>query len=289
MQSTTPVTPTVWLVVDGSSSMSSSFEGQSSRWVALRQTLMDPGGVVDSLQDSVRFGLVIYAGGDSADCVQLVTVQPALDNLSALSAQYPMNPVAQGTPTDKALDYVVTNLPVLNTGSLDATAGPVYVVLATDGQPNDNCGGGGRQSGATVEQRVVDITEEGTRSGMQMYVISMAGGDTRLQSHLEMVAAATASKTPPYAPSTRDDLIAAFRKVIGGASCLVSLNGKVEEGQECAGSVRLNSQALPCNKPDGWMLFDPSTVQLTGAACDMFLAQTSMVVASFPCEVFSPN
>jgi hypothetical protein len=53
--------------------------------------------------------------------------------------------------------------------------------------------------------------------------------------------------------------------------------------------VRLNSTALDCNKADGWMLINPSTVQLTGAACDMFLAQTSMVVASFPCEVFSPN
>ena len=288
MQSTTPVTPTVWLVVDGSSSMSSSFEGQSSRWVALRQTLMAPGGVVDSLQASVRFGLVIYAGGDSSDCVQLITVDPALNNLSTLSAQYPMNPVAQGTPTDKALEYVVNNLPVLNTGSLDANMGPVYVVLATDGQPNDNCAGS-RQSGATVEQRVVDATEEGTRNGMQMYVISMAGGDTRLQSHLEMVAAATASKTPPYAPSTKGDLISAFQKVIGSASCLVSLDGHVEQGKECAGSVQLNSTALQCNKADGWMLFDPSTVQLTGAACDMFLAHTSMVIASFPCEVFSPN
>src|SRR6201999_576929 len=104
MQSTTPVTPTVWLVVDGSSSMSSMF-GQGSRWLALRSTLMDPGGVVDALQASVRFGLVIYAGGEeSSNCVQLVTAPPALNNLSKLSAQYPMNPVAQGTPTDKALE-----------------------------------------------------------------------------------------------------------------------------------------------------------------------------------------
>jgi hypothetical protein len=46
---------------------------------------------------------------------------------------------------------------------------------------------------------------------------------------------------------------------------------------------------IGCNQADGWKLFDPSTVQLTGTACDTFLLQQSMVVASFPCEVFSPN
>lgn len=292
MQSTSPVTPTVWLVVDGSSSMNQDFEG-SSRWLTLRSTLMDPGGVVDALQAKVRFGLVIYAGGgDAATCVQLVTVDPALNNLAQLSAQYPMDPVAMGTPTDKALEHVVNNLPVLNTGMLDATAGPIYVVLATDGSPNDNCGGGGRfgQGGAVdVEQRVIDVTRQGTENGMQMFVVSLAGDDTRLSSHLELVADATASKTPPFVPATRGDLIAAFEKVIGGASCLVSLDGVVEQGKECTGSVRVNSVALPCNEADGWSLFDPSTVQLTGAACTMFLQQTSMVVADFPCEVFSPN
>lgn len=290
MQSTSPVTPTVWLVVDGSSSMNQNFEG-SSRWLTLRGTLMDPGGVVDSLQAKVRFGLVIYAGGGGAECVQLLTVDPELNNLTQLASQYPMDPVSMGTPTDKALEYVVNNLPVLNTGMLDATAGPIYVVLATDGSPNDMCGGGGIFGGQPggVEQRVVDVTTQGTDNGMQMFVISLAGDDTRLQSHLEQVAAATASKTPPYVPSTRDDLIAAFESVLGNASCLVSLDGTVETGKECSGSVQLNSVALECNQPDGWSLFDPSTVQLTGTACSMFLQQTSMVVADFPCEVFSPN
>jgi hypothetical protein len=292
MQSTAPVTPTVWLVVDGSSSMNQDFEG-SSRWLTLRSTLMDPGGVVDSLQTKVRFGLVIYAGGGGTECVQLLTVDPELNNLDALASTYPMDPVAMGTPTDKALEYVVNNLPVLNTGMLDTTSGPIYVVLATDGSPNDMCGGGGifggGRGGGDVEQKVVDVTTQGTQNGMQMFVISLAGDDARLQSHLEVVAAATASKTPPYVPSTRDDLIAAFESVIGGASCLVKLDGVVEVGKECSGSVQVNGVALECNQPDGWSLFDPSTVQLTGAACTMFLQQTSLSIADFPCEIFSPN
>lgn len=294
MQNTSPVTPTVWLVIDGSSSMNSGFEGGTSRWAALRSTLMDPAGVVDTLQPFVRFGMVIYAGGDGATCPRLVVVDPALNNLSTMDAQYPMTPLAQGTPTDKALEYVVNNLPVLNAGVLDENTGPVYVVLATDGSPNDNCGGNsgggrGQQGNVNTEQRVVDITAEGTANGTQMFVISLAGGDSRLSSHLDMVAAATASQTPPFVPATQADLITAFQEIVGGASCLVSLDGSVESGSECAGTVQLNSVELPCNQDDGWSLFNRSTVQLKGDACDMFLAHQSMVIASFPCEVFSPN
>lgn len=297
MQIAAPVTPTVWLIVDGSSSMEKRFEAGRSRWQALRSTLMDPGGVVDSLQSAVRFGMVIYAGGanDPTQCVQLITVNPALNNLSMLASQYPMQPVANGTPTDKALDHVVMNLPILgNTGMLDMQNGPTYVVLATDGSPNDMCGGliggGGRGGNAAVEQRVIDVTTMGTKMGMNMFVISLAGDDTRLQSHLDLVAAATISKTPPYAPSTQNDLIAAFRKIVGGATCQVALDGTVKPGKECSGSVRLNTTPLKCNDPDGWTLSDSRTVQLTGTACNTFQGMMqSVVFADFPCEAFSPD
>ena len=48
----TPITPTIWLVVDGSSSMETDFEPGVSRWDALRATLMGPAGVVASLSMS---------------------------------------------------------------------------------------------------------------------------------------------------------------------------------------------------------------------------------------------
>ena len=298
MQHTDPVTPTIWLIVDGSGSMNDDFEPGRSRWQALRATLMDPGGVVDSLQAVARFGMVIYAGGgeDATECVQLVTVQPDLNNLSKLSAQYPMQPLGMGTPTDKALENVVNNLPVLNMAMLDQFAGPVYVVLATDGQPNDMCdaggglfGGGGGRNNAAVEQSVIDITTRGTEAGMQMYVISLAGEDTRLQSHLAQVAEATVSKTPPFVPATQTDLVAAFRKIIGGATCVVSLSGMVMQGRECSGHVTLNTTDLKCNDPDGWKLLDPSTVQLMGSACTSFVGMQSVVSANFPCDVFTPD
>lgn len=289
MRNTAPITPTVWLIVDGSSSMTQQFDAGRSRWATLRSTLMDPGGVVDMLQATVRFGMVIYSGSDGAECVKLVTVEPALNNMKMLAAQYPNDPLGMGTPTDKALDHVVTSLPVLNQAKADAKNDPVYVVLATDGQPNDNCGGLGGGGGGNVEQKVIDITTRGTQMGMQMFVVSLAGGDTRLQSHLNMVAAATASKTPPYVPSTQADLVAAFRKIVGSASCQVMLDGSVKQGQECGGMVQLNGKDLACNKADGWRLSDPRTVQLTGTACDTFLGSMSFVTAKFACDIFVPD
>ncbi|HET8934957.1 MAG TPA: vWA domain-containing protein [Polyangiales bacterium] len=301
MAGTTPVRPTIWLVVDGSSSMTMPF-GASDRWKTLRSTLMDPGGVVDSLQSVAQFGLVIYSGnrgggGDTSgamgdQCVKLVTVQPALNNLAMLLAQYPEEPLGSGTPTDKALDHVVTNLPV-NNGMVgpDEMASPIYVVLATDGSPNDSCGGGGFFGGGPgeVEQRVVDVTTKGTENGMLMYVISLAGDDAPLQAHLEQVAAATASKTPPFVPATQQELVQTFLNIVGSASCQIDLNGKVEAGKECMGNVMLNGTTLDCGSDNGWRLVDPDTFTLTGSACESFTNQASTVFADFPCEIFVLN
>jgi hypothetical protein len=276
--------------------MNQMFSNGQSRWVQLRSTLMDKGGIVDSLQAVAEFGMVIYSGGaeDPAQCTKLVTVQPALNNFAMLDAAYPQMPLGMGTPTDKALDHVVTSLPVQNSAMLDTRGKPVYVVLATDGAPNDSCGGGGilgggRDRDTAVQQRVIDVVTRGTMAGMQMYVISLAGDDTALQQHLELVAKATASQTPPFVPSTKDELVNNFRKIVGSASCQIDLHGKVVKGQECAGKVQLNGADLACDSDNGWKLLDTDTFELTGMACTGFTSVASTVFASFPCEVFTPE
>jgi hypothetical protein len=257
---------------------------------------MDPGGIVQSLQSVVRFGMVIYSGGGQGDqCVQLVTEQPALDNYAVLDAAYPQDPIGMGTPTDQALDHVVTNLPVLNVEMLDSVADPIYVVLATDGQPNDLCaaggvlGGGGFAGGADVEQRVIDVVTRGVQGGMRMFVISLAGGDAQLQAHLEQVAQAGNTGQPPFVPATQGELVSTFQSIVGGATCQITLDGMVADGEQCRGEVVLNGQSLACESDDGWRLTDPRTVQLTGSACDSFVSTQSMVRASFPCGIFSPD
>jgi hypothetical protein len=130
---------------------------------------------------------------------------------------------------------------------------------------------------------------KGTMNGMEMFVISMAGSDTALQKHLVDVANATASKTPPFVPATKDELVTNFRKIVGGASCQIDLHGKVMMGQECAGKVSLNGSDLTCASDNGWRLLDTDTLELTGSACTNFTSSASMVSATFPCEVFSPG
>ena len=330
-----PVTPTVWLVVDGSGSMDESFGSGSTRWEALRSALMDPGGVVADLERVARFGLVIYNGPengqsqcntpdrinilcacftgfepeccepacggtpppaptDPSQCANLVVVDPALDNYATIDAAYPAQELGGWTPTDRAIQHVVTNLPVTNAQQLDTDVDPVYVVLATDGAPNDHCGtdgGGGGGSGfdPVVAQRVVDEVTRGVQMGMRLFVISLAGNDAELQRHLEQVAQIGGTGQPPFVPATKGDLVAVLQQIIGGATCQVTLDGSVQSGQECAGEVTLNGFALDCNAPDGWRMHDERTVQLTGSACDMFLGAPSQVHATFPCGIFTPD
>jgi len=299
---TTPVTPTVWLVLDGSGSMNEEFDNDSSRWDALRSSLMDADGLVARLERNVRFGMVLYGGIDEEDqtmpnmCVNLVTVQPELNNFATLDAQLPAEEPGGWTPTDRALEHVVANLPVVNTAAPDADNGPIYVILATDGAPNDRCGGeqdqmGGQGMGGggldpVVAMRVIAAVQNGVQMGMHMFIISLAGDDDDLQQHLEQVATVTDNKLPPFVPATREDLIATLEQIVGNASCQIQLEGTVVDGKECQGEVLLNGTTLACNSDNGWRLMNASTVQLTGTACNDFLGAQSLVTARFPCDAF---
>jgi hypothetical protein len=325
-----PITPTVWLVVDGSGSMDEAFES-STRWIALRAALMDPDGVVASLQAAVRFGLVLYDGPDEgllsmcfapenidpnclcfsgfepfccqarcggmpaapptpAECANVMVVQPALSNHAALDGAFPRQPLGGSTPTDRALQRVVSEFSMLAPAQPDAlAAGPVIVILATDGAPNDACGGTINATDAEVAQRVLDVVGDGVQMGMRMFVISLAGDDPQLRTHLQQVAQLGSPGQPPFEPSTKDELVDALRNIVGGATCQVALDGKVAVGQECSGEVALNGESLTCGAADGWRLVDDHTLQLTGAACDRFLASQSSVSARFPCGVFIPQ
>jgi hypothetical protein len=298
------VTPTIWLVVDGSGSMDEGFGG-TSRWTALREALMAAqGGVVPTLQAAVVWGLVEYDGpidigsflpglfgggagtGGAGECPRLVVVEPALNNFTAMDAAYPQQPLGGSTPTHKALDAVATRLtgqPVV----LDQNIGPTYVVLATDGQPNDFCANASPDAAAAVLQSATSIAATGTK----MFVISLAGNDAALQAHLEQVAMIGNTGKPPFTPMNKDDLVKTFEEIIGGAvGCEVRLNGKVMLGSECQGYVKVNGNNLLCNDANGWRLKDEQTVELTGTACDAFKGDNmAQLIANFPCGVFVPD
>jgi hypothetical protein len=137
-----PLTPTVVLLVDNSSSM---FETDPPAWPLLYGALMDPtDGVLQGLQSKVRFGFAAYKGSTTASteddvaCANWTEVAPALDNRAAIDAAY--EPIAatwsQGTkwetPTAHAIRQATADLVAYNPDP----PGPKYILLVTDGNPN---------------------------------------------------------------------------------------------------------------------------------------------------------
>lgn len=138
-----PAVPTVELLVDTSSSM---FETMPTTWSVLYDALMDPSaGVVKPLEDRIRFGFLSYKGHLASSetdpaCATMTVVAPALDNFDAIDSVYqsvgatynPSSPPSPHweTPTNYAIGYA-SNLLLA-----DSDAGPKYILLVTDGNPN---------------------------------------------------------------------------------------------------------------------------------------------------------
>jgi hypothetical protein len=285
--------PTIWLVVDGSGSMSDPLSQSDStpRWNALRSALLDPQtGVVDQLQQDVKWAMVMYDGplpDGSADrttaCPRLVTVDPKLDNLSAIDAVYPENPLGGSTPTDKALAAVLARIAAQPAGA-DPHAGPNIVVLATDGAPNDFCQTA--TPAGDVRAQVIDAVKQLDAMGTRSYVVSLAGEDAELAQHLQQVAAAGGAGKPPFVPQDAAELLQSFQDIAGpGVQCEIALSSAVDKGQACMARVRLNGVSLPCNRRNGYRLKSPQTLELRGRACETYKHDPSVVLqAELPCE-----
>jgi hypothetical protein len=187
--------------------------------------------------------------------------------------------------------------------------GKMYVILATDGAPNDICVGGLGGDGSAQRQGVIAAVDRGAQAGITTWVISLADGDPALQSHLDEVARHGEPMNPmahTFTPTDPGALIGTLSNLLGGAiGCNISLNGKVTAGLECTGTVLMGAKKLPCcqtpqgmgamcdgaptTTPNGWRLTDPSTIELIGETCTEFLVGVdSSLDAQFPCDVFIP-
>jgi len=317
---TARVVPTIWLVIDGSGSMLNPLSAMSeqTRWSALYDALMNPDtGVVKSLEKEVEWGVVLYDGPSPggnpnvmlpdggvrmlppADtCPRVITVEPKKEAFAEISTVVGVDPLGGSTPTDKALNVVVNHLDDMSGQALDTRIYPTIVVLATDGEPNDFCGGGMQQGGflgfpmpVDVRPQVISAVQQLASMSIKTYVISLAGEDMNLTAHLNDVAAAGDTGLPPFFPTTKDSLVQAFKDIIGPpTACDVVLNGSVKAGLECMGSIKINGNALPCNDANGWMLKDPSTVVIQGTACESYKNDLNAVLeADFPCELIDLN
>jgi hypothetical protein len=153
------------------------------------------------------------------DCPQLVQVPAGRTNARAIDMMYPAQELGGSTPTDKAMNAAVDQLIAANPGA-DAAVHPKFLILATDGQPNDICMGGLGGDGTAQQAGVVAAADRAAQAGIRTYVISLAGGDPALEAHLTMVAMHGDPTNPgarSYSPSAPDDLLATMKVLLGNA------------------------------------------------------------------------
>jgi hypothetical protein len=237
---------TVSFVVDGSGSMCDAF-GTSTRWQELRTALLAPStGLIHRLQTQAAFGMTIYDGSidiglagmamggspspdcagmgsagrlNATECMQLVEVPPALTNAAAIEAAFPMRELGGSTPTDRALNQTVDALIAAQAG-VDLMLHPQFIILATDGQPNDICAGGAGGDGSIQKTNVITAVDRAYAASIKTYVISLAGADAALQMHLEEVARHGNPADPAahtFTPTNPEELVTALTQVLGNA------------------------------------------------------------------------
>ena len=239
--------PTIAFVIDGSGSMCEPF-GTSTRWTELRNALLTKDtGLMYRLNGLASLGLYIYDGGidfglalnsptmgpmatcmggggmrrGASGCPQIVEVKPAPANAAAIDTMYPMVELGGSTPTDKAMNYTVDQLLKLRgtRGSTD----PQFILLATDGQPNDICMGGMGGDGTAQQRNVIAAADRAAAMGITTFVVSLAS-DPALQMHLDEVARHGDPRDPAahsYTPTNTADLVNTLTKLLGTAvGCL---------------------------------------------------------------------
>jgi hypothetical protein len=283
------VVPRVWLLLDGSGSMSAPLGGLvgPSRFALLRQALLDPDkGLVAKLAGSVEFGLMIYDGGLSPPgiyvpglCPRVIVVEPTLDNYQAIAAAYPAEPTGASTPTH----YALVDLQARIQAAMRSE--PTFVLLATDGKPNICDFHDGIPSSFLTEQEAVDTVTQLEQAGTRTFALSMAGDDADLGAHLQAIAEAGGTGASVFSPATQDDLVASLTEIFGGTqSCSVAVEGMIVPGKECSGDVKLNEQVLRCDS-DYRVGEDKKTLELLGDACKALRSEPeSKLSASFACN-----
>jgi hypothetical protein len=167
-----------------------------------------------------------------------------------------------------------------------AFPGRKVLVLATDGEP-DLCADGDDEEGGRM--RSVEEVQAAFDLGVTTYVISV-GNDVGEQHLRELANLGQGFPMDDatdrfYRANDAASLAQAFEDIVNGVrDCVFTLDGMVK-GTGSDGSVTVDGAALPFGDPNGWRLNDPSTVELTGKACDLVKMGDHEVDISFPCGV----
>jgi len=286
----------VVLLIDqsGSMTMTAFMQGGMaiSRWDAMKGALTDdPGGVLPTLDQKVKFGADLYTGiSGGGICPRLISLTPpALGNAGAIKTLMDNNPPADDTPTGESIDALVAELKALPPPVDPTKTGPTVIVLATDGDP-DTCAAPDSNGTDPPKQVSIMAAQKAYTAGYPIYVLGVS--DDINPGHLQDMANAGAGlpvggamNAAYYTAHSPADMVSAFNTIIKGVrSCTFNLNGQVDLAQAGSGIVTLNGVTLGYQDTDGWSLSDASTMVLAGSACQTFKDQDQVsLTAMFPC------
>jgi hypothetical protein len=279
-----PQIPTFQLVVDRSGSMEEDFGG-TSRWEAMKSTLIGEDGVVTQLQSSIRFGVSLYSN-PGTECPAVNSLAPQLDAADEIAAGLNANMPAGDTPTGESI-VEITQL-VLD----DTWDGEKVMVLATDGEP-DTCEVPEPMTDeetAMVRQVAVDAVAAANAEGIRTFVISV--GPDLAEEHLQDLANAGLGNGPDDPPAEfwvandTASLVAAFDAIVAGIrSCEFDLSMPLVPEVAPSCTVTVNDNPVTFMDPDGWALPDENTLELVGGACDAIQQGVAVVAMTCTCEV----
>ena len=279
------IRPRIVFLVDASSSMSEDLGGVT-RWDALREALLADDGLVPSLQELVKFGLITYEGPRYTTCPAYRYAAPAPSNVDLVAAAFPDAPPEESsTPTGAAMDWAIDNAFLDQVPSPDSTWEAQFMIFATDGEPN-GCAQGSTTEPARDFDSVIAAAHKAAGRGIDVFVISLADAAGEFADHLQQVAT-IGGTDKVYSPQNKAELVSELQTIIGATiSCQVELSaGRIIAGRECSGEVLLNFDPLECNGDDGFELVDSTHILLKGKACDDFkFTPSATLSASFPCE-----
>lgn len=279
-----PVAPTVHLLVDMSGSMRRGFNGMS-RWDAVRYALTDSAdGIVTRLADRIYFGATLYHshnGQGGGACALMSTEAPQLDNGGRIRQLLDSGSPQEDTPTAEAVDAIAAGLVPATMGSRK------FLVLATDGDP-DQCGNPdahGLQSRILTENAV----DRAYAAGVTTLVLSVGNDITR--EHLRRTANLGAGQpvytgtAPFYVANNPNQLVTQLESLVAATMPTCSFNLSAPLEQQDAGNARLELAGNTLTYGDDWRWVDEHTIELTGDACNLVLADTSLeVTGEIPCN-----
>lgn len=289
----TPVTPSIHLLIDRSSSMTENFANQSPpasgpyKYPTVQDALVGPQGVVTQLEASVYFGATLFTAFRNA-CPSLQATPRVRNNRAAIATLISSNPPRLRndpdpgfTPTPLAIDAVVADF----TANPPPADSPPVIVLATDGQPNE-C-----TTTSPRETESVAAARRAFAAGIRLFILAVSFDDTNARAHVQAMANAgqgVQSGQPdatPYYATNPTDLAAAFQTIIRGVvSCDLRLSGQIDPADARAGTLTLNGVELTYGT-DWTVDADGITVHLLGNACTTLKnAVNPRVEGTFPCE-----